>query len=219
MAKYNRRSFAKQRRYPPRRYRKLVPLKPIVRKVVRRELYRQAETKFIEASINGNNSTYSGRDEDITVNVATGTTDSTRIGDEITLVGFHLRMALYSSSSSSALANVVRVVVVQDFENTSSINLCFPEYGNIIAPMGFPTYDYRKEFKVLFDKKLIVSGLGNGQAAHVIDKWVPLHGIKTQYTAGTTAVTQNAIHMYIITDEQTYGPVMYCKYRLYFKDM
>ena len=115
----------------------------------------RTETKFGEGYFATSATTVAGNFNPLTVAVSPNTTG--RIGNEITLTSFLMKLGLTVSDST----NYVRVVVLIDKDNTMGGNYTHLSY---LQNTGAPIWSYinmgnRKKFKVLMDRVFVLDSV------------------------------------------------------------
>lgn len=124
-----------------------------VKRFVNKKIKKEIETKFLDY-YNTGTFDWLGSAYFALTSIPQGTTDSTRIGDKISLRGLYLR---YNLSCADA-TNICRVIVFQYFGNTTLHSPAVNEFlqsayiGTGYAPFSPYTFDYRNQFGILYDR-------------------------------------------------------------------
>jgi len=150
-----------------------------------------------------------------------GSTDSTRVGDDIKPVMWELRGYL-----SGGNIHAMRVVLFQwHIESTTA-----PTFGNILngaasgtstqAPFAFPAWDYQKTmFNILSDKMFYAQGTGTDM--NILNYRVKIPGTKLRkihFINGSTTDCFNGLYMLTVQDGAVTLNTLNCSSRLTWKD-
>lgn len=179
---------AQKKRAPKKSNKMLVS---VINKVIRRK----AETKFIgtqalEESVNSN--VQAVIHSDIS-QIASGTTNSERIGDKISPFGIWLSYILHNNSAVPIYCRVVLAEVNDGAFTSIGSNWLMDAVGDPQALTAERLSDInftlnKHEFKVLYDKVHRIAGLGDGTGIETImrKKLIKLRGSRT-FQDGTSA--------------------------------
>lgn len=123
-----------------------------------------------------------------------GTTQSTRIGTEISNKSLHVRMDI----ARAAVDSLLRVIIFWNLDGVTSNDLLLENPASYQSPLN---KDYGKSFWVKFDKTYTIAA---GQTQLVVDEvWRKLK-CKTEFTDDATTVpSQNALFITAISNQAT----------------
>jgi hypothetical protein len=128
---------------------------------------------------------------------AQGATDTTRIGDKISITKISLK--LWRTIPGSATGRFsIRVLLIVDSQNlvTSSSDLFIDATGPA-APLLMYVKDKRRRFKVLFDSgSCHLDQYNKGKTS----KWSRALNINTQFNGGTDAILTNSVKLVAISN-------------------
>lgn len=217
--------------YRPRRFKNLKkrtyrkPLAAKVATLAKQVRLRKPEIKWSEATATAATFNYAGSLSQPLTGISQGTTDfGTRVGDELTLTSFRLRMVFTMSGTTYGQTN--RVVVAQLKSNPDGSTISAASYLNLImhsadlstarATIATLDKDNRGWFRILADKTFTMnyssspgtSATNNYQLKHIdIPVRLPKAARVVSYYNGTSAVTKNEIVIMVFSDTsvtQTY---------------
>lgn len=122
-----------------------------------------AELKYIDTSLISQQGTWTYQLNDIS-DPASGNTDQTRIGDEISVRDIELRYGVYLSASDvSGISAHMRVCIIQSYaDNTSGLtgNSWFFNNTTAVSYISMYNHDNRRMYKVLYDEDIALSTTG-----------------------------------------------------------
>ncbi len=153
------------------------------------------EYKEVSVGYTGSSNTidYNGTLLLATSNVSQGNTDSTRNGDSIKLQRLRGLWAFFRSGADA----IVRVIVTVEGSpgiNANS-NVC-EAAGSSNAPLSMPSWDYRHNFRVVYDKCITLT---TQEPEKVLDMDLKFdHDV--QYIAGGTNVAQGQVTVWFFSD-------------------
>lgn len=154
-------------------------------------------------------------------NITQGDTDLTRDGDQIGIRSIEVNAQAYQDNtvSTPSLSNIIRVVVFQWFPTTT------PTPGSIfnttmepaLAPIVAYNHDNRFNFRILYDKKFVLSL--NGPTVVYNRKYI-LKGFreKIQYSAGTITGSNKVYACYVSDSSAGNHPVLAATFKINFSD-
>lgn len=145
--------------------------------------------------------------------VSQGVTDSTRVGDSLTMIKSKWNAQLNRGSQDT----VVRVILFIDNDNTIASPTDFWQtVGFATSALGQKRHDKRFNSKVLYDR-LFNLDIYNPQS---IVNWDIKINKNTQYQGGSTTVESNCLKVFLISQIPiTFGePLITYSHRLLFKD-
>lgn len=186
-----------------------------VHQIIKRELKRDVETKYVARvqALTSQSSTWGILDIS---NISQGVTDSDRVGDALTLTGpMHLRWGVFNSQGATGdVYNNFRMVIVQYHPSLDSsvfgatkIFLNGPS-GSIDLYSQY-NHDQRQDYTILYDKT--VTTVGNNNVAttpntsavfkHIITtlSFKKLRKLQ-QYTAGGVNQSTNKLYLLTVSD-------------------
>jgi hypothetical protein len=164
------------------------------------------------------------RDGDLSIwnPIPQGDTDITRDGDALYMMNVHIRASLWHDpqTGNQGAAAGFRFILFLDKSNTITsvsdlLDLTGDDETNMLSPI---TWDIRKQIKVLHDSMITVDGVWKER---LLKEWVIQIRSKTQFSAGTTTITTNALKGCWISDRastDSYLPKVLYYYRITFKD-
>lgn len=135
--------------------------------------------------------------------VAQGTTDVTRIGDQLTIRSLQFNFSALVADST----NLLRLVIFQWFEQTGTIPT-YPDMSQILIDTGsgravFSPYshDYRYDFKVLFDRTYVLDGVQVPVITRkiFIKRFPPKHR-KIQFVGASNTNYTNGLFALLVSD-------------------
>lgn len=163
------------------------------KKYVKKQISKDIETKYFDIQRPSDDIDYSGRIDRLT-GVSQGTTDSTRIGDKLTMRS--LRISYEATVADST--NMVRFIIVQWFPNSTLLaptsSYVLSTIGSALAPQSPYIHDYKNQFNVLYDKVHILST----DYPRIVRKfWLKMKWAKKviNFSAGTS---EGSNHLYMI---------------------
>lgn len=218
---YYRRRFRRSNRYSRRRNfrRSSRSTRGVATKqYVKKQIHKLSETKYFDALFSANVDS-TGTVADMT-NIPQGTTDSTRIGDKITLRGSILRLKI----SVSDAFNFIRVILFQWYPNTL---LSVPTVGTILfdtttadrAITSPYVHDYQNQFKVISDK--VYRGVldDSNMIAFRVMKPYMKYVKKTINFSAASVNGSNKLYMMAISDSGAIThPAVFAYWRIYYDD-
>lgn len=146
--------------------------------------------------------------------ISQGDSDTTRDGDSLTISSLELRGFFVAGDAY----NVCRVMLVQWFPTDGvapTISQILVNTGNLYASISVKAHDYRQQFKVLYDKILVVNTYNPTKMFY---KKVYPKRRKIQYVAGTNT-GNNKIYIIMISDSSAVShPSVYYDNKILFKD-
>lgn len=184
------------RRYRKKYYRRKSKLatKTYVKKLIAKE----SETKYFDL-LAVSNVDASGSLIRLT-EVPIGQTDSSRIGDKLTMRAFQFRLQFGVADTY----NVCRVIIFQWYPNTtlsppSGNSILSATLGTLTSFMSFYTHDYQNQFHILFDRIMYVDIDRNHQ--QTITKKINMKYAKKfiNFTAGSIEGS-NHLYMLLLSD-------------------
>lgn len=187
-----------------------------IKKIVKRELFNQTESKFLDAS----NSDISWINTDDTIfnipnlQIPQGDGEGERIGNQVFLKGVKMNFLMTSSVSASNRL----ILIATNLRDSSHTQISIDWDAAAVGVNGFYPRDTTYKYKVLMDKIINIDPDKNGSIA--FSKYFTLNK-NVSYTSGTTQLpnsyelillhyTNNAVASVLTLDTNT---------RLYFKDM
>lgn len=186
--RYRRSRRFKRRRLNRRRRR------PVSRRYVRRAIDRVAEKKYVEfewtptsaGSVAGVGTTPVATE---VTSVAIGTTDQTRLGDQITARTIRIRGVFHVSTTTPDVWNFCRIVVFQwqrtpDLQPINAGNFCFQ--NSLITIREMYNHDRRFNYRVLWDKVVGIAP-GGTKPAVFFKKLIKIKKRRIQYADGATS--------------------------------
>lgn len=187
-------------------------VKTAIKRVVKKEIKKVEETKqhtdgFAFTAVYG---AIAGSVIDHITDIAQGITDTTRVGDELTLKHIKVRGAVFNGATNNS--NDIRIIVFQ-YKNSDNIPVCdnllqnTVMSGNTRSAYSARQQDYLNEYIVLYDKtyptEIGIPGAANtgtsGQYHKLVEFDVPLKYAKKkiQYEAATNN-SVNGIYVLVI---------------------
>lgn len=169
-----------------------------ISKLVSKRIVRKALQKNMELKYDNTNYTtaqdFSWTVTNLSSGVSQGTTDLTRIGDVITNKYLDIRGSLSPGDSTNFFRIVVYFV-----KNGTDATLPFETDGSVQSVVSHYSHDYRKRYRILWDKTFTLSQAGKNAAVY-FKKRIQLRNVETQFaSAGTTSV-QNCLMMATVSD-------------------
>lgn len=194
MPYYRKRTY-KKAIYPRKRYFKKRSTRSVAYKALSlsRQIARSQEKKYIEYNISNTDIDWSGNIVYTINETAQGTTDQQRIGDTVKFTWLTVRAHF---NSDGTLASVLRVIIINDFDNQISDLTDILTCGDNYAVERSYIKDVRKAFGVLYDKTFF---LNTYSPQRLLRLNMPLH-TKTQYLSGSTTIATNALKMFFIAN-------------------
>jgi len=206
-----------------RTYRRKGKLTKTQKVQVKRMVNALGEKKYKNVGIAGASIGYAGDIASFsTFYIAAGTGDSDRIGDSIRPAALHIKGHVIGADTT----NVVRIIVFQN--RTTNLSLGSTDVGKVLsssylstnlAPDSLYAHDYRKNFRILFDRRITTNQSGND--------CVPFSAIipakkmyaKVQYSGGSTTTLNGGMQLLIISDSAAVShPAVYMVSRLEYYD-
>lgn len=206
--------------------------KAIAVKALKLAIKNQPERKYLDVTMNHDGSsniiTWDGIGTALPGFITQGIQDNAqRVGDQISLISLTARGHIQMQD----IQDSVLLMVVWDPDNVlSSLNQMNSTAGTGYAPLGYKPWDYRQNFKVLYEKRynlnMADSGVSTTNGASVrypIDFHIPLSGKKTQYLAAGTTVNAGQLSV-VLFGSQNGGamainyPYARLSYRLVYQD-
>lgn len=210
--KFVRRRFYRKKRTVPRN----------VKRYVKKELRKDVETKYFDSSLSDFATSYSGWIQPL-CNVPQGTTDRSRVGDQLVMRALMLRMHIVMNTGD--VTNSVRVIVFQWHPSvalavpTLSLVLSATYLGTTNAPNAPYTFDYRTNCTILFDRKLVFSNTGDlikSINQKISLKWAKK---KCQYVDASATSVSDQLYLAAVSDSSTAThPLVSSVARLFFDD-
>lgn len=198
-----------------------------VGRIVDRKIMKNAELKQAALSNGPVIPVYNGGGTTFTklTDIPQGVNYAQRIGDQITLKSLHIRMKLTNNQgNTSAIDTVWRVIIFQYFSNDATpveTELFVPSYANqnsgtaIVGSMSALDYNYKTQYRVLYDKTLYTSGSNNQVGTSLLqDNYsrelhfkVPLKFAekKIRFLSNATTNATNNIYMCVATNDVSKG--------------
>lgn len=201
-----------------RKRRSLRRNKLATQKYVKRMISKESETKFHDLSDYVNAIDNTGTVVRLT-GVQQGITDSTRIGDKLTLRALKYKLFLTIADTY----NIFRVIMFQWYVNTT---LRVPQYADIMQEAGGAvtswlspiTYDYENQHHVISDKIYTVDSVKN-QTFFVNRKFRMKYIRKTINFTAAGAEGSNHLYMLIVSDSAAIAhPTWSIQSRTYYDD-
>lgn len=155
--------------------------------------------------------TYNWALSNLTAGIGAGTTDITRIGDAVTMKNLEIRWRVAAADAT----NVCRMVVYVA-KNGDTTDLPFETDGSYETPLSLYNHDYRRRYKVLWDRTISTSTSGSNQVVSG-HKIINLRNMVAQYTTASTTCVKNALYLAVVSDSAAVphpSPVIHC--RLYY---
>jgi len=162
-----------------------------VRKIVKSEIHKESEKKYLPALILSSFSTTATIAS--LCDVIQGNTDQQRDGDQLYMLSLEIR--LYTVAAD--IFNVLRLIVFQWFPNTVPLSsqLLFDPANGITSPYN---HDQRYQFRVLYDKTNITGA--DWHAAQLMHRYITkIPHRKVQYV-NASIVGTNKLYYYIVSD-------------------
>lgn len=187
---------ATRKRYTTRRYKKK-GFKKFAQKVVNST----AEKKTVSTYSYSNNVDATGFQFNAT-NISQGDTDGTRDGDQLLIRSVEMELHPWLGATPDT-NNIVRVMLVQWYGLASSLTvgdvLQVTSALNSSCVMSPYNHDNRYQFKVLYDRRFVLSA--NGTSTH-FQKVMITRGFrrKVQYVAGSATSATNGVYMLAFSD-------------------
>ena len=189
-----------------------------IAKIARKVMRAEPQLKFWDVDAALVTPTWNGTVHDLSL-TPVGTTDSTRIGDELKYTGFNLQ--IQAQPAAAAPSQLLRVLLFRwkmddsiDAPTTNEI-LTTGLVGTLNAPMSHYNFDnYKEKFTIIQDTMFMCDV--TKPSYRVISKFKMNE--KTQYIAGST-LGVNKIFMLIISGLAAGGPTVLWDYRATFSDM
>lgn len=170
-----------------------------VKSVVNSAFKQRTETKYHNQLNVGSSPSYTGAIS-LMNDIAVGTDDQTRVGDELYMKSISLNYNVTVSSTDST--NVVRAIVFQWFDDsTASLSSILQQTGDLSAVVSPYHHDnmYGKKFKILYDKVHLVNDASNPQSYGSISI-TKIKRRKVHYTAGSSTPDNNRVYLAFISD-------------------
>lgn len=211
---YNKRYVRKSYSTNKRRYKKSYKKGVNIQKLVKREIYRQSETKYFDGSTTGFDilSTGTGRTNTalIPLNIPQGTSSTERIGNSIYLKGSKVKWTLKAPVSCS-----VRMLLLQINEQQSTD---FTSVFDSLGVLGQLPRDINGfKYKVMFDRLYNMDPDNKGQITR--SEYFKINK-KLEYPSSSTVnPSNNQIYLYIFSDTTTTGVQLTSTCRSFFKDL
>ncbi len=148
-----------------------------------------------------------------TLIIAQGTTDSTRIGRQITLksIGFKWSIKLPSSTTLTSTADTVRVMLILD-KQCNGAAFAVTDILKTADLLSFNELNNKHRFRTLMDREytLTASGIGGGETTNdsgediIYDSFFKKVNLPIEYSSSTGAITEkrsnNIMCLVISTD-------------------
>lgn len=167
-----------------------------VKRIVKEYEKSVSENKYSDITSTLASLDYNGQSVDVS-SVAQGTTDSTRIGDQLKPTSLRLAYWLNGESFSS----IVRVIVFRWLPDTGlgvpSVANILQHYGSALGVLSPFIHDTRSQFNILYDKVHKVSNSGGSELVHV-DATIKTAKLIQYNAAGVTGLGR--IYAIFITD-------------------
>jgi len=184
-----------------------------VNKLIKAALRRDEELKFFSVSQPQTAQSYAASLTQLAP-VPQGTTDSTRVGDQ--LVIRHMRLKGSCVLAAADVTNLMRILIFYWHPHTTPVASDIM-LDNGAATSVFSEYstDHRKEFTVMYDK------LFNLDAAHVQQIWEfnKKLNIKVQFVAASTTTAHNMPYIMCLSDSSAAAhPTFGFSYKLTYID-
>jgi hypothetical protein len=153
------------------------------------------EYKEVSVGYTGSSNTidYNGTLLLATSNISQGSTDSTRNGDSIKLQRLKGLWAFFRGGADAIVRMVVTVEAAPGINANS--NVC-ESAGSSNAPLSFPSWDYRHNFRVVFDRTIILTSQDPEKVVDLDLKFD--HDV--QYIAGGTNVAHGQVTLWFFSD-------------------
>lgn len=153
--------------------------------------------------------------------IGQGTTDLLRDGDQIGIrsIEVNAQAFMYAPVVSGDLTNIVRLVVFQWFPTSTPVpsSIFNTTMTTALAPIVAYNHDNRFNFRILYDKKFVLSR--NGAAVVYHRKYI-LKGFreKIQYSAGTTTGSNKIYACFISDSGAADHPSLAATFKINFSD-
>lgn len=190
-------------------------------KIATKKIANTAELKYIDATLSAVAVNQGGSVNKVS-SVPAGTTDSSRIGDELTIrdIEVTVRFAMTSTYSIANGSQAVRFILFQWYPDDTS---AAPAAGNVlqltgsvVAYLSAPHHDFRRQYKILYDTSAVLCATGPDS---VIRSWVGQPGKKTLRYDGTGSSGDGQIYALWIGDAITNPPGMDMWCRINYMDL
>lgn len=164
---------------------------------------------------------YNGTLYDVSELVAQGTTDTTRVGDQLMIKGFRL---FGHAGATSTPNSVLRVIVFIDkSDKVSAVTDLLPSAGSLAAVDSQYRHDYfdkRSVGVILADKRLTIGGNTSDRQNGLFDMNVKLkYPAQCTFLSGTTTVVRNHLKVCLISDQAPTSTLQVVAYlRMFFTD-
>lgn len=146
--------------------------------------------------------------------VSSGTSESNRIGDQITVQSLLLRLAVQTGSAGTGFLRVIL------FRWKPGSGILPPTASNLLQTVNYLSpinVDYGEQIKVIMDKTY---ALATGSSQLQIDKfWRRKRYVVNYNNATPTAPNSNSTYLFFISDISTGSPTYQFYSRLRFTDM
>lgn len=167
------------------------------------------ETKYIDTVVTASTTSYTWAITDIS-DPSSGTSDYNRTGSEMTVRDVELRFGAYFNPNATAGTAVVRVVVVQSYEDNSATGFSpsrfFYQTGTVSSFQTPYNHDNRRMFKILYDDVMAISTSGPARVERVV---LVKPGRKKVRFQNTTTSGDGHIHVcYVSNVNSTPGPLV-----------
>lgn len=217
--------YRRKRAYRRRRYRKKSNTRAIARRVVKKELAKNLERKYVMRDVNSVPVDYNG------LNTLTGlpavyelypTTRGTGpfeyIGQKVKVTGVSVRYQIFAKDTT----NLFRVIVAQwkgAGAATPTIDDVLRGVGTVYAPIELYENQIRSRFKILYNRLHNVAlGQSNEQAIGKI--WIPGTRLRVvDYGTVSGDVQDGELLLYVISDSPIANhPLFSARIKIYFTD-
>lgn len=177
--------------------------KPLATKAyVKRAILARADDKYHYLTLNSSVS-YTGTVTDLS-SIAPGTTDQTRIGDDLWLKNIILRFQVYNTD----VTNQMRIIVFQTKDRFTStpavsdiLNPTIVTAPSILAPLSDYFNDGKSRFKVLYDRNFACNSQGQPNLVRTV--YIGKHKLarkKIEFFAGSSADKIGGIYVLAISN-------------------
>lgn len=132
--------------------------------------------------------------------VTQGDNDTERIGDKITMKRLELKGAFFQGASTSTLA---RLMIIYDTNNTITAGTQIFNASDQTAVFSPKVWDYRSNYKILFDRTLSIRGWqtssGDLSIARQISFNLKLNKL-TRFLATSTTINHGALKLVYVSN-------------------
>ncbi len=150
--------------------------------------------------------------------IGAGTQSNQRIGDQLTLKGIHLRLAIDSGNVSVPLAFRI-IIYMENVDFSTSAFEVLQLTGNINIPNSPKIVDTRKDYKFLYDIRGTSSP--NGNVMSLKKFYIPLNSWRCYYAAESPNIETWSLKCLFCSDISTGAinkPLLSGNFRISFTD-